>query len=145
MNAIKLLEEDHLNIKRDVEEIGWSTPPMKRRLFDKLKVRLEVHDTIVKNIFYPSLLADPKTAALPGRDEEACKAMGRVLGVLSSLPGEDKAWTPTFNMLREHLAKNILAKETEISGRVQGALSAGEINSIGHRMATERERLLQSY
>jgi hypothetical protein len=145
MDAIKLLQDDHIVIKRDMEEIGESADFRKRDLFQALKRKLEVHDGIMQNIFYPSMMADARTSALIGHGQASHQAVEDDVAQLDALCGEDRGWTPAFNALRQHLVKRLLPEESDLLLQLRVALGTDELHWVGHKMTTERERMLKSY
>jgi hypothetical protein len=145
MDAIKLLQDDHFVIKRDMDEIGGSADCRKRDLFQALKRTIKVHDGLMQNIFYPSMMADARTSALIGHGQASHLAVEEDVAQLDTLHGEDRGWTPAFNALRQHLVKRLLAEESELLLQLRLALGTDELHGVGHQMTTERERMLKSY
>lgn len=141
MDALKLLEQDHQDTKTAVDAVGWSRTPKRKELFLALKRGIDIHESIEKNIFYPAMLADARTKALAGWDKEAHSLVDKSLKELTELSSEDPAWTGAFNALRGHLLKHVIDEEDELYKKVRGALGVEELNAIGHKMTTERERL----
>ena len=146
MDAIKLLEQDHLDTKKAMEEIGWSSAPKKRELFMAFRRGVEVHDAIEKNILYPALRASAKTEHLAGWNEASHAAVDKALTHLEALGADDeKGWITEFNVVRGHLLKHVQDDETVLFAGIRKALDTAELEAIGHKMTTERERLLKSY
>lgn len=144
MDAIALLQQDHVDARKAMEEIGYSAAPNKKKLFADLKNQVEMHDIIEKNIFYPAMQADSRTKALPAWDKAAHAAVDKSMKELSELDPEDKGWTAAFNDLRGHLLKHVQAEEIGLFIQVRQIMSSTELNGIGHKMTTERERLVKS-
>ena len=63
MNAITMLEEDHVKMRKLLEELESTTErgvKTRTELFATIKGELTVHEIIEEEIFYPELKAHPK-------------------------------------------------------------------------------------
>lgn len=62
MEAIKLLKQDHEEVKKIMEKLDSTTErgvKTREQLFTKLKSEMQVHETIEEEIFYPSRCSKP--------------------------------------------------------------------------------------
>jgi ABC-type iron transport system FetAB ATPase subunit len=145
MDAVKFLEEDHLATQTAMEQIALSQPTHRKELFKALRRGVEVHDTVEKNILYPWMLSNPKTAALAHWNVQSHLLVDKAMDRLEALPVEDKGWTVAFNELRVHLLKHAQNEDVSVFKKITELSTGEERNTIGHKMTTERERLLKSY
>ena len=143
MNAIDLLMKDHQGAKKAMDELGQASGAKRMEIFKTLKHELEVHDHIEETIFYPGVLAEAGGAGLNKGDKEAHEAVEETLDQLLELPVEDPDWMPTFNAMRTNLLAHVADEEGNLFPRIRKALSAQRLETLGQRMAEEKEARLK--
>jgi hypothetical protein len=144
MDAIQLLETDHKNAKKVMEQIAASPPAKKKAIFSNLKRELEEHDSIEENIFYPAVLSNPRTAGFQAQDKEAHKVVEEALRQLEDLEVEDADWIPTFNAMQTRLLNHVADEENNLFLRIRGVLTQTELDALGVRITLEKERRLKA-
>jgi hypothetical protein len=144
MNAIEMLEIEHKGAKKLMEEIGRSTGATKKKLFDNLRHELEMHDRIEEQIFYPSVMKNPKTSGLAGIDKKAHEEVEAALARLAKLPVEDPDWNPSFHKMQDKLLEHVANEEKNYFVKVREVLSETEILQLGEKMKSEKEHLLKA-
>jgi hemerythrin superfamily protein len=144
MNAIEMLEQDHQGAKKVMEDILISSGTKKKQLFTALMHELEVHDSIEEEIFYPAVLSNPKTASFPAQDVEAHRSVEAALARLAKLSVEDPAWTPSFSAMRSALLKHVDDEEKVFFVKIREVLSAAELDALGVKMKSAKEKHLKA-
>lgn len=144
MDAIVFLETEHLGAKKAMEQISNSPTLKKKQLFLALKMELEMHDKLEETIFYPAVLANPKTKGFPGIDKQAHLAVEQALDKLTIMPADDAAWTHNFDSMRKALLQHVADEETHLFVKIRESLDQAELNAIGDKMKTEKERQLKA-
>ena len=64
MNALTLLKEDHVKVKKMLSELDQTTEravKTREAVFSQLKHDLEIHEAIEEEFLYPALKEHPKT------------------------------------------------------------------------------------
>jgi iron-sulfur cluster repair protein YtfE (RIC family) len=147
MDAIGMLEKDHADAKKAMEEIA-SLPAdagdRKKKLFDKLKHELEVHDSIEENLFYPSVQSHAKGLNFTAKDREAHEVVEEALAELAGMPVTEGSWMATFNSMRESLLRHVKDEETNLFVKIRQGLSATQLVELGARMEAEKQRMMKA-
>jgi iron-sulfur cluster repair protein YtfE (RIC family) len=138
MDAIGMLEKDHKDAKRLMDEISLSIGPQKKKLFEGLKRALETHDELEESIFYPTVLAHPKTSSFPVRDKEAHQVVEKALEQLAIMPMEGPDWARAFDAMKEKLLKHVADEEQVLFIKIREVLSATELVELGDKMKATR-------
>jgi len=142
MDAIGILEKDHQDARKVLEEISGSSGLKKKKLFDALKRELELHNAIEERIFYPAVLANAKTAGLPAQDAKAHKVVEDALEQLAKMPVEDPNWTRDFNAMQDKLLKHVSDEEKIFFVKIREILGATELVELGEKMLTAKDQQL---
>jgi hypothetical protein len=144
MDAIVILEREHAKAKNAMEAVAKSPLGLKKGLFDALKAELELHDNIEEHIFYPAVLAHPKTSGLPQLDKKAHLLVEEALDALEALPVADPKWDPAFKAMQERLLSHVADEEANYFVVIRGALSPAELMDLGDKMNVEKEKHLKT-
>ena len=55
MDALELLKQDHAKVKKLFDKAESADNREQKRIFNQIKIELEIHAQIEENIFYPAM------------------------------------------------------------------------------------------
>jgi len=142
MNAISMLEDDHREVKRMLDELEPTTEraiKTRTELFERLKDALSVHEVIEEEIFYPALREHPKAKDIVLEAYEEHNVVDSILGELERLPVDDETWGAKAKVMIENLRHHIEEEEKEMFPTARRVFDADELRELGERMAARRK------
>lgn len=144
MDAIKLLKDDHRNVKKLLEE-GDSTTERgvktRTELFAKIKQELEVHEAIEEEIFYPALKEHPKAKEIVLEGYEEHHVVDQIISELEQVSVEDEAWGAKFTVMKENIEHHIEEEEDDMFKKARSVFSDEELGELGERMQARKDEL----
>jgi hemerythrin-like domain-containing protein len=147
MDAIKLLEEDHKQVKKIMEDIDSTTErgvKTREDLFAKVKRELTAHESIEEEIFYPALKEHPKAKDLVLEAYEEHHVVDMVMAEIGGVPYEDETWAAKFTVMKENVEHHIEEEEDEMFKQARQVFSSEELDELGERMQARKEELLSA-
>jgi len=141
MDAISLLEADHVKIKRLLAELADTTErAVKTRgeLFATIKGELTLHEVVEEEIFYPELKAHPKAKDIVLKGFQEHHVVDLLMGELESLPVEDQTWGAKAKVMQENIEHHIEEEEGDMFRQARRAFDRGELEDLGRRMAERK-------
>jgi len=141
MDAISLLEADHVKIKRLLAELADTTErAVKTRgeLFATIKGELTLHEVVEEEIFYPELKAHPKAKDIVLEGFQEHHVVDLLMGELESLPVEDQTWGAKAKVMQENIEHHIEEEEGDMFRQARRAFDRGELEDLGRRMAERK-------
>ena len=142
MNAITMLEDDHREVKRMLDELEPTTEraiKTRTELFESLKEALTVHEVIEEEIFYPALREHPKAKDIVLEAYEEHNVVDSILGELERLPVDDETWGAKAMVMIENLRHHIEEEEKEMFPTARKVFEADELTELGERMDARRQ------
>ena len=142
MNAIRLLKNDHEDVKKMLSELDDTTEravKTREQTFTKLKADLEVHEAIEEEIFYPALKEHPKTKDIALEGYEEHHVVDTVMGEMLDLPVSDETWTAKFTVMKENLEHHIEEEEGEMFKQARQVFDDAELEDLGNRMEMRKK------
>jgi hypothetical protein len=142
MNALTLLERDHRELERMLDELEPTTAravKTRQELFDRVHDALTVHEIIEEEIFYPTLKQHPKAKDIVLEGYEEHDVVNILLGELANLPVDDETWGPKCKVMIENIQHHIHEEETDMWAKARQVFDRGELDQLGDAMA-ERKR-----
>jgi len=142
MNALTLLENDHRELERLLDELEPTTEravKTRQELFDRAFDALTVHETIEEEIFYPTLKQHPKAKDIVLEGIEEHEVVDTLMGELANLPVDDEAWGPKCKVMIENIRHHIGEEEGEMWQKARQVFDRQELDQLGAAMA-ERKR-----
>jgi iron-sulfur cluster repair protein YtfE (RIC family) len=141
MNAITMLERDHVKMKRLLSRLDATSARARvgrRHLFDRIKVELTIHETIEEEIFYPALKSHPRARdeVLEGIEEH--NVVDSLLGELTQLSPGHETWGAKATVMRENVEHHIEEEETDMFRKARRIFDRSELEALGKRMAARR-------
>lgn len=145
MNAIKLLKEDHNELRGFFQTFKASdSDKEKHEVFKKIKAKLDVHTHIEETIFYPELIKkeELKDITMEGVEEHH---IGDVLvrEISNLTEGSDK-FEPKMEVLIESTEHHLQEEEGKMFPKVEDNFSDSELEDLGQRMEEEKQNFKKS-
>lgn len=150
MDAITLLEQDHVKVMKLMEEIEKTTErgvKTREQLFTKLVAELTVHEQIEEQIFYPAVKERATTKKLEDLVTESYEEhhfVDMVKAELEQTPFVAEEWAAKFKVMMENIEHH--AKEEEegkMFPKVRKAFTKAELEDLGTQMEELKEQLIQ--
>jgi len=137
VEAIKLLKQDHDEVKKIMEKLDSTTErgvKTREELFTKLKNEMEVHEIIEEEIFYPALKEHPKAKEIVLEGYEEHHVVDTIIGEISAVPYDDETWGAKFSVMKENIEHHIEEEEGDMFKTARQVLSKQELEELGERM-----------
>jgi hypothetical protein len=144
MNALKLLKQDHDEVKSMLSDLESTTErAVKTRTegLATLKGELEVHEAIEEEIFYPALKDHPKTKDLALEGYEEHHVVDMVMAEIEGVEPSDETWMAKFTVMKENLEHHIEEEEGEMFDQAEKVFDDDELEELGDRMQARKEEL----
>jgi len=141
MNAITMLERDHVKVKALLARLDSTTPRAtvtRRDLFNRIKADLTVHETIEEEIFYPALKSHPRAKDIVLEGIEEHNVVDTLLGELTALSPSHETWGAKATVMRENLEHHIEEEETDMFVKARNIFDRAELTALGQRMAARK-------
>ena len=144
MDAIALLKEEHVKVKRLLTEIESTTErgvKTRTELFATIKGELTVHEIIEEEIFYPELRAHPKAKDIVLEGYEEHHVVDLLMSELESLDVTDEAWGAKAIVMKENIEHHIEEEEGEMFKQARQVFDDAELEDLGNRMELRKKEL----
>ena len=144
VDALQLLKADHDKVKKLLTEGDETTErAVKTRgeLLATIKQELTVHEDIEETIFYPALKEHPKAKEIVLEAYEEHNVVDTVMGELEATDVTDERWGAKFTVMKENIEHHIEEEEGEMFKQARSVFDAGELQSLGDRMAARKQEL----
>ena len=144
MDALKLLKEDHVKVKKMLSELDDTTERAEKTReagFARIQQELEVHEAIEEEIFYPALKDHPKTKELALEGYEEHHVVDTVMAEMRELAVTDETWTAKFSVMKENLEHHIEEEEDEMFKQARQVFDESELEDLGERMESRKRQL----
>src|SRR4030095_10549649 len=143
MDALKLLKEDHLKVKKLFEQAeGTEDEKKKTQIFGEIKRELETHAHIEETIFYPAMEQYAELTDMVMESYEEHKQIKTLLKEIDNLVSGSEKLDPKMKVLQENVEHH--AEEEEEGGmfpEVKTAVDAASLEKLGEkRQAAKRGR-----
>jgi hypothetical protein len=144
MNALKLLKQDHDEVKSMLSDLESTTERAEKTRTEglaTLKAELEVHEAIEEEIFYPALKDHPKTKDLALEGYEEHHVVDMVMAEIEGVEPSDETWMAKFTVMKENLEHHIEEEEGEMFDQAEKVFDDDELEELGDRMQARKEEL----
>ena len=141
MNALTMLEDDHVKVKRLLAKLESTTArgvKTRSELFATLKGELTIHEIIEEEIFYPALKAHPKAKDIVLEGYQEHHVVDLLMGELERLDVADETWGPKAIVMKENIEHHIGEEEGEMWTAARKAFDRSELEELGERMMARR-------
>jgi hemerythrin-like domain-containing protein len=137
VNAIKLLTNDHDELKKHLEAGEKTTEravKTRAELLDTVTTLLTAHERIEEEIFYPALKEHPKAKDLVLEGYQEHHVVDLIVGELQETVENDEVWGAKFKVLKENIEHHIEEEEGEMFATARKVFSEQELEELGARM-----------
>ncbi len=141
MNALTMLEEDHVKVKGLLAKLESTTArgvKTRSELFATLKGELTIHEIIEEEIFYPALKAHPKAKDIVLEGYQEHHVVDLLMGELERLDVADETWGPKAIVMKENIEHHIGEEEGEMWTAARKAFDRSALEELGERMMARR-------
>jgi hypothetical protein len=148
MDAMSLLKEDHLKVKKMLAELESTTErgvKTREELFTKVKQELVVHEAIEEEIFYPALKEHPKTKEIALEGYEEHHVVDTVMAEIEGVAYDDEKWGAKFTVMKENLEHHIEEEEGEMFKQAKQVFDQDELTQLGDSMKARKEDLMRQH
>jgi len=144
MNATKLLEHDHDEVRGLFSRMDASKDPAKRHeIFDELHRALDAHARIEEEQFYPMVEKLPDMCALVVEARKEHDLFKNVLRDVAALKVTDPNFAPKLKVLRETVEHHVDEEETNMFPKVEKLCDKATLDNLGARMKTRRDEIMK--
>lgn len=140
MDAFNLLKADHRKVEELFSQLESARGQAKLRVFEQIKMELELHTHIEEKIFYPALEEPKETHDLTLEAYEEHDVVKKLLKELSRAKSATEEWEAKAKVLQENVEHHVEEEENELFEKAETALGKDEIEALGEEMAAEKER-----
>lgn len=137
MDAIRLLENDHNEMKQLLEEVegtGDGAIEKREKLYGQIRQELRIHEKIEEEIFYPALKDHPKAKDVVLEGYEEHHAVDVLLDELEGIPFDDETWGPKMTVIKENVEHHIEEEEGEMFPKAKEIFHDDELAHLGEQM-----------
>jgi hypothetical protein len=140
MDAFNLLKEDHRKVEELFDQLESSRGQAKLRVFEQIKMELDLHTHIEEKIFYPALEESKQTHELVLEAYEEHDVVKKLLKELGRAKTANEEWEAKAKVLQENVEHHVEEEENELFKKANAALSQEEVKELGEEMAAEKNR-----
>ena len=140
MDAFNLLKADHRKVEELFSQLESASGQAKMRVFEQIKMELELHTHIEEKIFYPALEKPKQTHDLTLEAYEEHDVVKKLLREMSKAKSANEEWEAQAKVLQENVEHHVEEEENELFPKAEAALSEEQIEALGEKMEAEKER-----
>lgn len=140
MDAFNLLKADHRKVEDLFQQLESSRGQAKLRVFEQIKMELDLHTHIEEKIFYPAVEKPRQTHDLTLEAYEEHDVVKKLLKEMSKAKSATEEWEAQAKVLQENVEHHVEEEENELFPKAESALSEEEIEELGEEMAAEKNR-----
>src|SRR5678815_1230998 len=138
MDAFSLLKADHRKVEDLFSQLESASGQAKMRVFEQIKMELDLHTHIEEKIFYPALEKPKQTHDLTLEAYEEHDVVKKLLQQMSKAKSATEEWEAQAKVLQENVEHHVEEEETELFEKATAALSREEIEELGEELAAEK-------
>jgi hypothetical protein len=141
MDAVALLEADHVKLKKLLKELETTTErgvKTRTELFATIKGELMVHETIEEEIFYPALKSHPRAVDIVLEGYEEHHVVDLLMGELERMDVDDESWGAKAKVMQENIEHHIEEEEGDMFPKARKVFDRAELVDLGERMEERR-------
>ena len=140
MDAFSLLKADHRKVEKLFSQLESASGQAKMRVFEQIKMELELHTHIEEKFFYPALEKPKQTHELTLEAYEEHDVVKKLLQQMSRAKSATEEWEAQGKVLQENVEHHVEEEENELFPKAEAALSEEDIETLGEQMEAEKER-----
>lgn len=140
MDPFELLKADHRKVEDLFSQLESARGQAKLRVFEQIRMELELHTHIEEKVFYPALEEPEETHDLALEAYEEHDVVKKLLKELGRARSANDEWEAQAKVLKENVEHHVEEEENELFQKAEDALGEEELEELGDRMAAEKER-----
>lgn len=140
MDAFNLLKADHRKVAELFERLESASGKRKLTVFEQIKTELDLHAHIEEKVFYPALEKPKETHELTLEAYEEHDVVKKLLRELSRARNADEEWQAKAKVLQENVEHHVEEEENQLFKKAAKVLSEEELETLGERLETEKQR-----
>lgn len=144
MDAFNLLKQDHRKVEELFAQLESSRGQAKLRVFEQIKMELDLHAHIEETVFYPALEEPKQTHEIVLEAYEEHDVVKKLLRELGRAKTANEEWEAKAKVLQENVEHHVEEEEGELFKKASAALSREEIEELGEQLAAEKNRKQRS-
>ena len=144
MDAFSLLKADHRKVEDLFSQLESASGQAKMRVFEQIKMELELHTHIEEKFFYPALEKPKQTHDLTLEAYEEHDVVKKLLQQMGRAKSATEEWEAQAKVLQENVEHHVEEEENELFPKAEAALSEEDIETLGEQMEAEKERKQRS-
>jgi hemoglobin-like flavoprotein len=134
MDVLKLLEDQHDEVKQLFKRLEQAEGSQGRQLFETLRAKLQLHEELEETYFYPALKRDEAARDLVLEGYQEHHVMDVLLGEIERLAPDSEAWQPKLKVLQENTEHHIEEEEGELFPAVRKIWKTDTREQVGRQM-----------
>jgi hemerythrin superfamily protein len=143
MDVLKLLKDDHDEVKSMFKKLQKAEGAEALRLWEQLRDMLNLHEQMEETQFYPKLKQDESAKDIILESYQEHHVLDVLMGEISQFKPSDEQWTPKIKVLQENAEHHIKEEEEELFPKVRKIWETSKRDEIGRqmqRMKTEHRK-----
>src|SRR5687768_17111068 len=136
MNAIKLLKEDHSELRKYFGQYkAADSDGEKHKLFKQIKEKLDVHTHIEETIFYPAIKDHKQLEDITLEGIEEHHVADVLAREISKLTDDSDKFEPKMDVLIESVEHHLMEEEGKMFPKVEEVFDEATLEELGSEMA----------
>ena len=134
MDALRLLEQQHDEVKDLFKQLEKAEGERAGKLFSQIRERLTLHEELEETHLYPQLKEDDKTGELVLESYQEHHVMDVLLEEIGKLKPDDEAFQPKVKVLQENTEHHIEEEEKQLFPTVRKMWDTDKREQVGRKM-----------
>ena len=143
MDVLTFLTRDHFDLKASFDKLEAAHGQQASQLWQQLRDRLTLHETMEETFFYPRLKQDSRAEDLILESYQEHHVIDVLVGEISQLGPDDEQWQPKIKVLRENAEHHISEEQDELFPKVRkiwDTATRAEVGELMQQMKDGRTR-----
>jgi hemerythrin superfamily protein len=143
MDLVSFLKREHAHVRSLLDKLADTSEgavKTREKLFEQLRLDLEVHATIEEKHLYPRLEQVPSLQAVARDAEAEHQAVRGMLREMQALAVDGEAFMQKVEELARAVEDHVAAEEGEILPRAEDEIGEDELDRIAQRLQDEKQQ-----
>lgn len=142
MDALKLLKQDHDEVKQLLSQLEDSSDATERQdLFDKIKRELTMHEIIEEELVYPAFEKQAKLKEIVLESYEEHHVVDLIMQEIEDVSPEEDSWEAKAKVMKENVEHHIEEEEGEMFKTARDLFDSRELDELGKQMQARKAEL----
>ena len=135
MDALKLLKQDHQEVKDLLERAGAAEGKELKEIFKQIKKALQTHARIEETIFYPAMEKKEELKDIVLESYEEHKQIKTLLREMDGLSADNEKFEPKLEVLKENVEHHAEEEEEgKLFPKVQELFDNNALDRLGQQL-----------